>query len=73
MDTKNGSGNAVNEAHMETMRGSCVKVREDNPLHTDAFNELIENLKERNPTWNTTTVNNENSVTTRDTLYDGRK
>ena len=29
--------------------------REDNPVHTDAFNELIENLKERNPTWNTTT------------------
>ena len=29
--------------------------REDNPLHTDAFNELIENLKEKNPTWNKTT------------------
>ena len=26
MDTKNGSGNAVNEAHMETIWGSCVKV-----------------------------------------------
>ena len=37
--------------------------REDNPLHTDAFNELIENLKERNPTWNTTTVSYESSVT----------
>ena len=29
--------------------------REDNPLHTDVFNELIENLKEKNPTWNKTT------------------
>ena len=37
--------------------------REDNPLHTDAFNELIENLKERNLTWNTTTVSHESSVT----------
>ena len=37
--------------------------REDNPLHTDAFNELIENLKEKNPTWNRTTFNHERSVT----------
>ena len=37
--------------------------REDNPLHTDAFNELIENLKERNPTWNKTTFNYERPVT----------
>ena len=29
--------------------------REDNPIHTDVFNELIENLKEKNPTWNKTT------------------
>ena len=36
---------------------------EDNPLHTDAFNELIENLKEKNPTWNMTTFNYERSVT----------
>ena len=33
--------------------------REDNPLHTDAFNELIENLKEKNITWNTTETENE--------------
>ena len=37
--------------------------REDNPLHTDAFNELIENLKEKNTTWNKTTFNYERSVT----------
>ena len=37
--------------------------REDNRLHTDAFNELIENLKKKNPTWNGTTVNYERSVT----------
>ena len=36
--------------------------REDNPLHTDAFNELIENLKEKNLTWNTTETENESSV-----------
>ena len=29
--------------------------REDNPLHTDVFNELIENLEEKNPTWSKTT------------------
>ena len=37
--------------------------REDNPLHTDAFNELIGNLKNKYPTWNRTTVNYEHSVT----------
>ena len=38
--------------------------REDNPLlHTDAFNELIENLKEKNTTWNKTTFNYERPVT----------
>ena len=37
--------------------------REDNPLHTDAFNELIENLKEKNPTWNKTTFIYERPVT----------
>ena len=36
--------------------------REDNPLHTDAFNELIENLKEKNLTWNTTETENGSSV-----------
>ena len=36
--------------------------REDNPLHTDAFNELIENLKEKNAIWNRTTFNCERSV-----------
>jgi hypothetical protein len=37
--------------------------REDNPMHTDVFNELIENLKEKNPTWNKTTFNYERLVT----------
>ena len=37
--------------------------REDNPLHTDAFNLLIESLKEKNPTWSRTTLNYERSVT----------
>ena len=36
--------------------------REDNPLHTDAFNELIENLKEKNTTWSKTMLNYERSV-----------
>ena len=35
--------------------GILCQGREDNPIHTDAFNELIENLKEKNPTWNKTT------------------
>ena len=34
----------------------------DNPLHTDAFNELIENLKEKNTTWSKTMINYEGSV-----------
>jgi hypothetical protein len=34
----------------------------DNPLHTDAFNELIENLKEKNTTWSKTMLNYERSV-----------
>ena len=37
--------------------------REDNPLHTEAFNELIENLKEKNSTsWSKTVLNYERSV-----------
>ena len=44
--------------------GILCQGREDNPIHTDAFNELIENLKEKNPTWNkTTTFNYERLVT----------
>ena len=43
--------------------GILYQGREDNPLHTDAFNELIENLKEKNPTWNKTTFNYERPVT----------
>ena len=36
--------------------------REDNPLHTVAFNELIENLKEKNTTWSNTMLDCECSV-----------
>ena len=38
------------------------KGREDNPIHTDAFNELIENLKDKNPKWSRTTLDCERSV-----------
>ena len=38
--------------------------REDNPIHADAFNELIENLKEKNAIWSRTTFNCERSVST---------
>ena len=36
--------------------------REDNPLHTDVFKELIENLKEKTPLWSRTTFNYERPV-----------
>ena len=36
--------------------------REDNPIHADAFNELIENPKEKNAIWSRTTFNCERSV-----------
>ena len=42
--------------------GILCQGREDNPLHTDAFNELIETLKKKNPVWNRTTLNYERSV-----------
>ena len=41
---------------------SICQGREDNPLHTDAFNELIENLMEKNTTWSNTMLNYERSV-----------
>ena len=77
MDTKNGSGNAANKSHINSILaviylnkvtyrhnlGILCQGREDNPIHTDAFNELIENLKEKNPTWNKTTFNYERPVT----------
>ena len=57
----------VRKCRKQTTYGNNLRIlrqgREDNPLHTDAFNELIENLKKRNPTWNTTTVSHESSVT----------
>ena len=64
MDTKNGSGNAANKSHIDIIWGFYVKVeRTILYVHTDAFNELIENLKEKNPTWNKTTFNYERPVT----------
>ena len=47
--------------YRQNLRMLC-QGREDNPLHTDAFNELIENLKEKNAIWNRTTFNRERSV-----------
>ena len=48
MDTKNGSGNAANKSHIDIVWGLYVKVeRTILYVHTDAFNELIENLKEK--------------------------
>ena len=46
--------------------------REDNPVHTDAFNVLIKKLKEKNPIWSRTTLDCERSITRKDTFY-GRK
>ena len=37
--------------------------REDNPTHSDAFNVLIKNLKEKNLKWSRTTLDCERSVT----------
>ena len=37
--------------------------REDNPVHTDAFNVLIKSLKEKNPKWNRTILDCERLVT----------
>ena len=42
--------------------GILYQGREDNPLLTDVFNELIENLKEKNTTWSKTMFNRERSV-----------
>jgi hypothetical protein len=36
--------------------------RKDNPVHEVAFNELIENLKEKNTTWSKTMLDCERSV-----------
>ena len=48
MDTKNGSGNATyrQATYRHNLEILC-QGREDNPLHTDAFNELIEHLKKK--------------------------
>ena len=46
-------------------------LREDNPVHTGAFNVLIKNLKEKNPIWSRTTLDCERSVTR--TLFYGKK
>ena len=62
-DTKNWSGNAVNKPHIDRHNLQILcQSREDNPLHTVAFNELIENLKEKNTTWSNTMLNCERSV-----------
>ena len=63
----NGYKRWVRKCHKRSTYVNNLRIlcqgREDNPLHTDAFNELIENLKNKNPTWNRTTVNYERLVT----------
>ena len=44
------------------MRSLC-QGREDNPAHTNAFNLLIKNLKEKNPKWGRTSLDCERSIT----------
>jgi hypothetical protein len=43
---KNGPKNVVDNSHRHNMMILC-QGREDNPLHTEAFNVLIKNLKEK--------------------------
>ena len=50
MGIKNWPGNVLDKPHKHNMKILC-QGREDNPVHTDAFNVLIENLKEKNPKW----------------------
>ena len=63
----NGYKRWARKCHKLSTYGNNLRIlcqgREDNPLHTDVFNELIENLKKKNLTWNRTTVNYERSVT----------
>jgi len=67
ININNGYERWVRKCHKRRTYENNLRIlrqgREDNPVHTDAFNELIENLKERNPTWNTTTLSHKNSVT----------
>ena len=46
MGIKNGPNNVVDNSHRHNMMILC-QGREDNPLHTEAFNVLIKNLKEK--------------------------
>ena len=62
MGIKNWLGNVPDNSHKHNMKILC-QGREDNPVHTDAFNVLIKNLKEKNPIWSRTTLDCERSVT----------
>ena len=62
MGIKNWLGNVPDNSHKHNMKILC-QGREDNPVHTDAFNVLIKNLKEKNPIWGRTTLDCERSVT----------
>ena len=62
MGIKNGPGNVLDSSHKRNMMILC-QGREDNPIHTDAFNVLIKNLKEKNPKWNRTILDCERLVT----------
>ena len=61
MGIKNWPGNVLDKPHKHNMKILC-QGREDNPVHTDAFNVLIKNLKEKNPIWSRTTLDCERSV-----------
>ena len=62
MGIKNWLGNVPDNSHKHNMKILC-QGREDNPVHTDAFNVLIKNLKEKNPIWSRTTLDCERSIT----------
>ena len=62
MGIKNWPGNVLDKPHKHNMKILC-QGREDNPVHTDAFNVLIKNLKEKNRIWGSTTLDCESSVT----------
>ena len=62
MGIKNWLGNVPDNSHKHNMKILC-QGREDNPVHTDAFNILIKNLKEKNPIWSRTTLACESLIT----------
>ena len=63
--TPNSSGRC-SERHTGSLLKNRDKItprKRTRPTHTDAFNVLIKNLKEKNPIWGRTTLDCERSVT----------